>query len=361
MSKKCKYYITNIGISFAILTLVFGLSVILQEVLAIGENITMLFVFGVFLISVFTEGYLFAILSAFISVIAVNFAFTFPYFAFNFTIPENFMSALIMIAISLMTSALTTKLKAWQALKAEGEKERMRANLLRAVSHDLRTPLTGICGSSRLMLESGDGLTEEQKHAMLTGILEDAEWLTRLVENLLSVTRLDGENVSLYKTPTALDELIDSTVQKFQRRYPDAPLQVSLPDEVLLVPMDALLIEQVLLNLLENAVCHAKGMTRLSLLVREEGGMVAFTVEDDGCGVDEEKIGRILQGGSVSFDEGADMQNRHAGIGLSVCSTIIRVHGARIFVKNLPNGGASFTFKIGKTLLPKTEDIENVE
>ena len=355
MKEKCKYYFTNIGISLGILATVFAISVFLQEVLSIQENISMLFVFGVFLISVFTEGYLFGILSAFLSVFAVNFAFTFPYFAFSFTIPEHFVSAFIMISISLITSALITRLKSWRTLKAEGEKERMRANLLRAVSHDLRTPLTGICGSSTLMLEAGEELTEPQKRAMLTGIREDAEWLTRLVENLLSVTRLDGENVRLYKSPTALDELIDSTVQKFQRRMPDAPLSVSLPDEVVLVPMDALLIEQVLLNLLENAVCHAEGMTRLELSVRIENGKAIFSVEDDGCGIDEEKVRSILQGGMVSFGEEADMQNRHAGIGLSVCATIVRVHGAKILAGNLPTGGARFSFDL------EIEDTDNVE
>ena len=355
MSKKCKYYFTNIGISLGILTLVFGISVILQEVFSMGESITMLFVFGVFLISALTEGYLFGILSAFFSVFAVNFAFTFPYFSFNFTIPENLVSALVMIAISLMTSTLTTRLKAWQTLKVEGEKERMRANLLRAVSHDLRTPLTGICGSSTLMLEAEGELTDEQKRAMLTGIREDAEWLTRLVENLLSVTRLDGEHVKLYKTLTALDELMDSTVQKFNRRYPDAPLSVILPDDVLLIPMDALLIEQVLLNLLENAVYHASGMKSLVLSVVAKDGVATFSVEDDGCGIDEEKIERILQGSTISFGEGADMQNRHAGIGLSVCATIVRVHGARISATNLDTGGARFAFDL------KIEDTENAE
>lgn len=355
MSNKCKYYITNSAISLGILTAVFGISVILQEVLSVGENITMFFVFGVFLISVFTEGYLFGIVSAFISVFAVNYAFTFPYFAFNFTIPENFMSALIMIAISLMTSALTTRLKLWEALKAEGEKERMRANLLRAVSHDLRTPLTGICGASTLMLDAPETLTEEQKQRMLLGIREDAEWLTRLVENLLSITRLDGENVRLYQTPTVVDELIDSTVQKFMRRYPDAPIQVTLPDEVVLVPMDALLVEQVLLNLLENAVAHAEGMTRLSLSVISEGGKAMFTVEDDGCGIDEEKISRILEGGTVSFGESGDSKTRHAGIGLSVCATIIRAHGAKMTASNTSGGGARFVFFM------KCEERENVE
>lgn len=353
MSCKCKYYLTNISIMVGILALAFGVGVFLDRVLFVGESIAMLFVFGVFLISVFTEGYLFGIMSAFISVIAVNFAFTFPYFAFNFTIPENFMSALVMIVISLMTSALATRLKKWQTIKAQSEMEMMRANLLRAVSHDLRTPLTGIYGSSSLLLEGESPLSEEQKRKLVGGIREDAEWLIRMVENLLSVTRLDAAKVELSKTPTVLEELFDSVLLKFYKRFPSERVSVSLPDEVLVVSMDPLLIEQVLINLLENAVQHAQGKHTLSLCAYREGENAVFSVSDDGCGIDEDKILRILSGDPVSFGEATDMQKRHAGIGLSVCATIVKAHGGSMTAKNLEMGGASFSFVL------KAEESEN--
>lgn len=104
----------------------------------------------------------YGIVSAFVGTLAINYAFTFPYFAFNFTIPVNLISALIMITIALLTGALTTKVKYQEAIKAESEKERMRANLLRAVSHDIRTPLTTIYGSAAILLESKDDLSETQ-------------------------------------------------------------------------------------------------------------------------------------------------------------------------------------------------------
>ena len=123
MKAKTKKHINNAVLTVLILALSFGISVILQDVLAVVEHITTVFVFGVFLISMMTDGYLYGIFAAFVSVFAVNFAFAFPYFSFNFTILENFLSALVMIVISLMTSALTTKLKKWQELRAEGERE----------------------------------------------------------------------------------------------------------------------------------------------------------------------------------------------------------------------------------------------
>ena len=121
-------YIKNSLVSFVVLSLCFGISILLQ-ILETEKPITTVFVFGVFLISLLTDGYFYGIVSAFVSVFAVNFAFTFPYFSFNFTIPENLVSAIVMIVISFMTSALMTKQKKWQALKADAERETMRATL----------------------------------------------------------------------------------------------------------------------------------------------------------------------------------------------------------------------------------------
>lgn len=135
----------------------------------------------------------------------------------------------------------------------------MRANLLRAVSHDLRTPLTTIYGASSALLESKDEFTKEQKDQMLEGIRQDSEWLYRMVENLLSITRLDGDNVKILKTPIALDELLDSVLVRFQKRYGTQEVQLFIPDELIVIPMDAILMEQVLINLLEMRYSMPKG------------------------------------------------------------------------------------------------------
>lgn len=143
----------------------------------VHEHITAVFIFAVFLISLLTNGYVYGIVAAFISMISVNYAFTFPFFSINFMIPVNMISAIIMIVIAILTSTLTTQIKRHEAMKAEGEKERMRANLLRAVSHDLRTPLTTIYGSAATLLENRDTLEEEQQTKILQGIKEDSECL----------------------------------------------------------------------------------------------------------------------------------------------------------------------------------------
>jgi len=339
-----KRVIKDTLITAGILIAAFLISIAFQNVFWVDEHISTLFAFAVFLISMLTQGYVYGIVSAFIGTLAINYAFTFPYFAFNFTIPVNLISALVMVTIALLTGALTTKVKYHEALKAESEKERMRANLLRAVSHDIRTPLTTIYGSASTLLEHAEELTEEQKSKMLSGIREDSDWLVRMVENLLSVTRIDSGKVKILKTPTVADELIDSVLVKFKKRYPAQEVQVSLPEELVIVPMDALLIEQVLVNLLENAVMHASGFDRLSLCVRADDERAVFEVQDNGCGIPAEKLPKLFESYFEPDETVADGKKRNAGIGLAVCATIVRAHGGEIYAENSPEGGAVFRF-----------------
>lgn len=337
--------VKDILLTALILSSAFIISILFQNVFEIDEHISTLFAFAVFLISMLTGGYVCGIVAAFIGTLAINYAFAFPYFAFNFTIPVNLISAIVMVTIALLTSALTTKVKRSEAIKAEGEKERMRANLLRAVSHDLRTPLTTIYGSAAALIDNGDSLSEEQRRKMLESIKEDSDWLVRMVENLLSVTRIDGGRVKIIKNPTVLDELIDSALSKFRKRCPTQTVEVDIPDDIVVIPMDALLIEQVIVNLLDNAVRHAEGFTRLELRVGTGEGRAVFEVEDDGCGIPSERLAKLFEG-YYDASEGIADSGRDAGIGLAVCSAIIRAHGGAITAENLPTGGALFRFTL---------------
>ena len=308
--------------------------------------IPMFFVLGVFLISVLTSGYRWGVAASLLSVLAVNFAFTFPYFEFNFSIPVNFFSAVVMLVVAIVTCALTKKITYAEKLKADSEREKMRANLLRAVSHDLRTPLTTIYGSSAMLLENFDRFSDADRQKLLRGIRDDAQWLVGMVENLLSVTRLDNGELRLNKTETVLEELIDTVLVKFRKRCPEQHVTVTIPEDFLSIPMDAVLIGQVLTNLLENAVIHARGMTVLELLVRQEGDRVRFTVRDNGCGIAPDRMEDLFTGYLGSSDRQGDAQRRNMGIGLSVCATIVKAHGGRISAKNRPTGGAEFTFTL---------------
>jgi len=322
----------------------FFLNLAVQEAYHSRTLIPMIFVLGVFLVSWKTQGYFWGIAASMISVLLVNYTFTYPYWAFDLISPECIFSAVVMLIVSILTGTLTTKLKVQEKIRAEIERERMRANLLRAVSHDLRTPLTSIYGSSSAILEHYDTLTKEQRLKLTKEVQEDAQWLIRMVENLLSVTRIDDGKVQIKKVPTVLEELIDAVIVKFRKHFPNQQVTVRIPEEFISIPMDAMLIEQVLVNILENAVNHAVGMTELVLTVEQQGNQAYFSVRDNGCGIPADRLKLLFTGYLDRTERPADGTRHNMGIGLSVCSAIIKAHGSEIFANNLPEGGAEFSF-----------------
>ena len=344
---KLKKLLKDILISFLILGSAVILGIQLQK-WNVTEHITAVFVFAVFLISLLTDGYIYGVAASIIGMFAINFIFVYPYLAFDFITPGNLISAAIMLSIAIVTGFLTTQIKQHEAAKAESERERMRANLLRAVSHDLRTPLTTIYSASSMLKENRAALSERQQEQLLFNIQEDAQWLVRMVENLLSVTRIDNNTMKINKVPTILDELIDSVIAKFAAKHPSQKIQVSLPDEIVIIPMDTILIEQVLWNLLENAIFHAKGMTELSLRVYTLSKQAVFEIADNGCGIEENRLNHIFTGCYEIQKDVSQDKKRFAGIGLSVCATIIKAHGGTITAENRKTGGALFRFTLKK-------------
>lgn len=293
------------GITLGILLASTGLCILLQRASNSEGPVNLIFVLAVLLISRLTTGYFYGLLASLVSVVSVNYIFTFPYWELDFTLSGYPITFFTMTAVAVITSALTTQIKNQERLRAETEKEKMRANLLRSVSHDIRTPLTSIVGATSAVLDNQDTLTEEQKRSLLTDVRDDAQWLIRVVENLLSITHISNNGAAdLAKQEEAAEEILGETAHKFRKRYPQVPLRVEIPDELLLVPMDAILIEQVLNNLLENAVLHGKGLTELRL---------------------------------------------------SVCNAIIRAHGGTLFAQNRPSGGAEFNFTL-PLAPPQSED-----
>lgn len=331
-------------ITISNLVMAFAASLLVKYIFNSQSLIPMIFVMGVFQISLKTQGYFWGVSASLVSVLAVNYAFTFPYNAIDLITPESFFSAVVMLIVAIVTGTLTTKIKVQEKIKAEIEKERMRANLLRAISHDLRTPLTSIYGASSTVVENYDGLSRQQQLKLMGEVRDEAQWLIRMVENLLSITRIDGGKTQIFKQPVVLEELIDSVLVKFRKHHPDTNLQIEIPEDFITVPMDVMLIQQVLVNILENATDHAWGMTELQLCAAVTDNKVYFTVRDNGCGIPEERMKTLFTGYRASEEEPTDSRRHNMGIGLSVCAAIIRAHGGEIFAKNNPEGGASFTF-----------------
>lgn len=340
-----KRTLRNILITLTILAAATVICFFLQQSVGTEAHAPLLFVLAVLFISRFTDGYGYGIFSAMAAVIAVNYIFTYPYFAFNFTITGYPLTFLVMLAVALSVSALTTQIKNQEKLRLESEKEKMRANLLRAVSHDIRTPLTSIAGSASVILENQDALSQDKVMELVANIKEEAQWLVRMVENLLSITRMNAENAKIDKQEELAEEVISAAVSKFAKRFPGIETEVYVPDEILLVPMDATLIEQVLVNLLENSVIHGRTTSRIRIQVSKQGEMAVFSVEDNGGGIDESVLPVIFDGNLVARGESSD-NKRNMGIGLSVCKSIIKAHRGNMRAENREEGGARMIFTL---------------
>ncbi len=316
-------------------------------------NVALVYITALVLIARFTTGYVYGIIASLFGVISVNFLFTYPYFAFNFTLTGYPITFVFMLIISITISAMTSRIKLQgkillerEKLLMEAEKEKMRANLLRSVSHDLRTPLTGIIGNSSTYLDNMDSLSEAEKNKIISHINDDSNWLLNMVENLLSVTRIDERSMRIATSLESVEEVIAEAILRLQKRLPDTRINVTVPEHYLLIPMDAMLIEQVIINLLENAAVHSKATLPIELTVTEDDELVHFQVTDYGIGISPERLPTIFDGAPYTPINTTD-SHKGMGIGLSICKTIITAHGGTIIATN-HESGCTFSFTLPK-------------
>ncbi len=326
-------------------------------------NIAMLYTIGAFVAARYTDGYFYGILYAIVAVLSVNYFFTYPYGNLDFSLQGYQVTFLGMLIISIITSISSTVLKAQQDLLArqdkellEAEKEKTRANLLRAVSHDIRTPLTGIIGNSESIIENTSAMDEEEKLRLVTNINRDARWLLSMVENLLSVTRIDEKSSKVDKTPEIVDEVVSAAVSHFRKNFPENGITVKVPEEPVMAEMDPLLIQQVLINILNNAAAHSGTRDPIELQVRVEDGNVLFSVRDRGKRIPPDRLEHIFDGGSFATEDESPDSKRGMGIGLSICKTIIDAHDGGIKAVDHEDG-MEFVF----TLPEYMEEIDDAE
>lgn len=275
------------------------------------SNIALLYIIVQILIARYTNGYLHVLFSSVFSVICINFFFTYPFFRLNFTLSGYPVTFIGMLIITLLTTATTSSL-----------------------------------------LSDGSILSDAEKRELLENIENDSSWLLNMVENLLSVTRInDTVTHQVNKTPEIVEEVVAEAVQRLKKRFPSASIIVHVPTDYLLIPMDAILIEQVLINLLENALIHSGSSHSPELTVTDHPDHVTFCVKDFGHGLNPDVIPDIFSG--ICHNTGSVDSHKGMGIGLSICKTIIDAHNGYIEAKNHTNG-ALFLFT-----LPKEEE-ENI-
>lgn len=283
-------------------------------------------------------------------------------FVYHALLPESpfavllfFLSA-VLITSQCLTSSRLILLKdisdQHKKLLSESEIEKMRANLLRSISHDLRTPLAVIIGNSSLYSDEKSQLSEKEKMELMANIHGEANWLLSIVENLLAITRIREDGFSIVTHTETLEEVIAESLQKFKKHYPDIIIKVRMPETYIALPMDAILIEQVIINLLSNASVHSGSPAPIELTVRDTPHAISVSIKDYGIGIPKEKLDCLFDGTSyyASHSSGSykGVTNKGTGIGLSICQTIITAHHGTILGRN-HGAGAEFVFTLPKS------------
>ncbi len=260
------------------------------------------------------------------------------------TLRQNQRSFLHMIMLQVAMALERQLLSNEQRrILVEATKEKMRSNLLRAISHDLRTPLTGILGASSAILENN--LDTIMHNKLISNIRDESQWLIRMVENLLSVTRIQEGTMSVAKEPEAAEEIVAESLSRIRTRYPDRKITVKVPDDLLLVPMDGTLIAQVLINLLENAIKHSPENSEVVVDVIKKENTAQFEVIDNGEGIAEQDLPYLFDSYVPNGKKSSD-SSRGMGIGLSICMSIIKAHHGTMEAENRKQGGAVFRFTL---------------
>ena len=229
--------------------------------------------------------------------------------------------------------------------KLQAESEKLRANLLRSISHDLRTPLTAISGNASILLSDSENLDADARKQMYGDIYDDSAWLHNLVENLLAVTKIEEGRMELKTQPQLAEEIVSEAMQHISRKRSEHTITVTHEDELLLAQCDARLIVQTIINLVDNAIKYTPMGSHIWVSTRWEESMAVFTVADDGPGIPDQEKKQIFQMFYTGSTAVADSR-RSLGLGLSLCKSIVTAHGGTITVSDNQPVGTVFTFTI---------------
>lgn len=223
--------------------------------------------------------------------------------------------------------------------------EQLRANLLRAISHDLRTPLTSISGNASNLLSNGESFDSDTKKQLYTDIYDDSMWLINLVENLLSVTRLEDNTLNLNISENLMDDVITEALCHVNRKKIEHKIKVENETDFLLAKMDAKLIVQVVINIVDNAIKYTQKGSTILITTKKQGNKAIVSIADDGEGISDEMKSRVFDMFYSGANKIADCR-RSLGLGLSLCKSIINAHGGTISVSDNVPHGTVFTFTL---------------
>lgn len=232
------------------------------------------------------------------------------------------------------------------------EREKLKTSLLRGISHDLRTPLTGIAGGAGFLSLNFSEIDKDTACSILKDIENDAIWLSEMVENLLNMTKIQDGKLTINKKKEVVDDIISEAVSKVIKRKEEHQVIIHKTDDILLVPMEGKLIIQVLVNLLDNAFKHSHPHSTVTLDIVDNKEKVIFRISDNDGGIKENDMDKIFENFYSANKEISD-KKRGIGLGLSICKAIVNAHGGEIKAFNNNEGGATFEFT-----LPKKDKIK---
>lgn len=323
-------------------------------------DIIMLYIIAVLVISIFTSKMRYCLISSVVGVILFNYLFTYPEFSLSAHDAGYPVTFVTMFITAFIAGTLANKLKhniiiAEQNAREKEEaailaqNEQLRANMLRSISHDLRTPLTSISGNASTLISGGDTLDEAARKQIYTDIYSESMWLIGMVENLLYATRIEDGRIQLNISVEILDDIVQDAVKHIERTYPKRSISVDMHDEIIPVKADANLIVQVIVNLIDNAVKYSDNDTPILINVDRKNEIAVISVADNGMGVPQEEKEKVFDmfytGNSRSSDN-----RRSLGLGLALCKSIIISHRGNISISdNTPKGAiVRFTLPIGE-------------
>lgn len=333
----------------ALLLAATGISGIFYQLGFSEANIIMIYILSVLITAVITKRRIYSMISSVASVIIFNFLFTEPRFTLHAYDKDYTITFAVMFLVALITGTLTDQLKNNIKQKEEAEmvaqNEQLRANLLRSISHDLRTPLTSISGNASNLLYNSGEFDEETKKQLYSDIYDDSMWLVSLVENLLFITRFEDGRINLNISAELVDEVIAEALRHIDRRSTDYVITVENKEELLLARMDARLIIQVIINIVDNAVKYTPKGSEIHILAAREKDMVKVQISDNGPGIPQEARQHVFDMFYTVTGGTADGR-RGLGLGLSLCKSIINAHGGEISVADNEPHGVVFTFTL---------------
>ncbi len=265
------------------------------------------------------------------------------------------------ILLSILDECALSLESKWNAKEKEeaavlAKNEQLRANLLRSISHDLRTPLTSISGNACNLLSNGDYMESEVKRELYANIYDDSMWLITLVENLLAVTKLEGDAVHLKMTTELVGDVIDEALKHVSRNKDKHSVTVDLSDEYLLAKMDVRLVVQVIVNLVDNAIKYTDAGSEICIKAYPQGDRVHIRVSDNGNGIPDEMKERVFDMFYTGAMAVADSR-RSLGLGLFLCRSIVHAHGGSILLTDNVPHGAVFDFTLEKAEVDLNEQI----